>query len=251
MTLIVADIFDADRVALVADTLVTWDPGYRPPMPGTEELAKIVILRDDLAVGIAGKDPHGRIRDVVAMREADVSDLLSMLEEDPVAGFVVATIGPARIWNVADGIAIERTSLGRAWEGDQTAYEDEYLPHFANDFVSDPIPFRQMTSMQWVTSFRRSSVVGGRAMRVVGASDGFRFVADQQFILGEEESIFFAGESPTPGALGIYYPSRKIGGLFRQEAPDSPVEVIASSAAEFRTKAHDEHRQVIRHARPA
>lgn len=183
------------------------------------------------------------------MRDAGVSDLLEMLEEDPVAGFIVASLNPARIWKVAAGLVVEHTSRGHAWEGDQASYEDEYSPHFNGDFVGDSVPFRQMTSMQWVTSFKRSPVVGGMALRVVSTPDGFRFLADQQSIIGGKASVLLAGESPTPGALGIYYPQHRVGGLFRQEAPHLAVEVRARTVEEFRSRAHDEHGQVVHNAR--
>lgn len=249
MTLVVADVFADDQIALVSDTLVTWDPGERVATPGTEELAKLVILRDDLAVGVSGTDPHGRIRDAIAMRDSTVEDVISMLEEDPYAAFIVARLDPVGLWQIEPGRAVEVTARGHAWSGDEAAHDDEYLPRFNREFLNDPLPFRQMTAMQALTSFRRAATIGGRALRVVTDEGRFRFAADAQYVLGVEDSAVAVGEAPTPGAVGVFYAHLGTGGLFRHEAPDLPVRIDARSIDEFCELASVRHGQTLRAAR--
>lgn len=247
MTPIVANIYDSTRIAMASDTKVTWDPGGRAARPGTEELAKIVILRPTLAVGVTGVDPHGRIRDIVSMRDDTVEDLVTMLEDDSHAGFVVAALDPPRLLRVAGGTTEDLTAIGRAWDGDDTAnnhYQGRFLSEWEN--VDVTIPFRQMTAMQALTTWNSVPTVGGHTVRVDGGPEGFHFLPDYQINVGTgETTVFFAGTGATPGAFGLFYAHRGVGGLFRHEEPDEAVEILASSTAEFIRLARTQHRQDV------
>jgi len=63
MTLVVAALRGESRVTLASDTLVTWDDDEHR-RPEESSLAKLAILRPDLAAGVTGRDPHGRLRDL-------------------------------------------------------------------------------------------------------------------------------------------------------------------------------------------
>ena len=208
MTLIVANIYDGDRIAMASDTLVTWDPGARMATPGTDELGKIVIARPLVAIGISGYDPHSRIRDVVAMREEPLGEIIAMLEQDSHAGFVVASLDPLRLVVIDSGTVSDRTEIGQAWSGDISAYST-YQRKFQTEWVGkkeQPVPFRQMTALQWQTSFDVNPNVGGRTLRVSGGhGDAFHFLADQTMSLGSDDrTVFLVGVGRTPGAYGFF-----------------------------------------------
>lgn len=235
MTLVVAAIHDESRVTVASDTLVTWDDDAHRPLQDTS-LAKLAILRPDLAVGVTGRDPHGRLRDLIALRDEPIDVILEQLKEDPVAGFVVAALDPARLWGVRGGAAYDRTPHRMAWDGDPEAHK-EFDRHFTKDWakmsVANDIPFRVMTAMQALTSFRLVSTVEGITLRVGTTDRGFRFTPDRGRVLGGPEWLILVGSDATPGAIGILDVSLGLGQLFRHEAPDEPVRVRATSPDDF------------------
>ncbi|WP_374460221.1 hypothetical protein [Microbacterium sp.] len=253
MTLIVANIYDDDRIAMASDTLVTWDAGERLPTPGTEELGKIVIVRPLLAIGISGYDPHGRIRDVIAMREEPLDEIIAMLQQDSRAGFVVGSLDPLRLVVIDSGTVSDRTEIGQAWSGDKSSYS-AYQEKFQTEWVGkkqQPVPFRQMTALQWQTSFNVNANVGGRTLRVAGGPlDTFHFLADQTVSLGSDDrTVFLVGTGSTPGAYAFFDQNRGVGGLFCHEMPDVPVSVEASTPSEFQQRAQRDYSQEIAYAR--
>lgn len=235
MTLVVATIHDESRITMASDTLVTWDDDARRP-PQDSSLAKLAILRPDLAAGVTGPDPHGRLRDLVALRDEPVDVILEQLSEDPVAGFVVAALEPARLWEVRGGTAYDRTEYRMAWDGDPEAH-DQFNRRFANEWAktsaAHDIPFRVMTAMQALTSFRPASTVGGITLRVGTTVRGFRFIPDRGLVVGGSEWLILVGSDGTPGAIGIFDVRRGLGQLFRHESPDEPITVRAPSPDDF------------------
>ncbi len=246
MTLVVAAIHDESRITMAADTLVTWDDGVRRP-PQDSSLAKLAILRSDLAVGVTGCDPHGRLRDVIALRDEPVDVVLEQLKDDTVAGFVVAALGPARLWEVRSGAAYDRTAHQMAWDGEPEAYK-EFSKRFTNEWVNtsaaNDVPFRVMTAMQALTSFGLVSTVGGITLRVGTTDRGFRFIPDRGFVLGGSAWLIFVGNNPTPGAIGILDVRLGLGQLFPHHAPDDPITVRTTNPSAFVSMAHD-HGQTV------
>ena len=235
MTLVVAAIHDENRITMASDTLVTWDDdAHRPPQDSS--LAKLAILRSDLAAGVSGSDPHGRLRDLIALRDEPIDVILEQLKEDPVAGFVVAELDPARLWEVRGGAAYDRTAHQMAWDGDPEAH-DKFNRRFTNEWVNTPfandVPFRVMTAMQALTSFRPVSTVGGITLRVGTTDRGFRFIPDRGLVLGGPEWLILVGSDATPGAIGILDVSLGLGQLFRHESPDDSTTVRATSPRDF------------------
>ncbi|UPL17494.1 hypothetical protein [Microbacterium aurugineum] len=252
MTLIVANIYDGDRVSIVSDTEVTWDPGTTTAPPGT--IAKIVILRRGLAIGISGPYPEQRIRDVISVRGQPLAEIVEMLEQDTHAGFVIASLEPAQLITVVGGEVNDRTSIGQAWTGDRAAYST-YQSKFLTEWVGKKemdVPFRQMSAMSFQTSFALHDTVGGHTVRVDSDVSGFLFVPDSRVVVGGtiHTTIYFAGSGATPGAFGLFDANRGFGRLFLHEAPDTPVEVLVSSPESFRREALERYKQELLHARP-
>lgn len=235
VTLVVAAIHDKSRITMASDTLVTWDDDARRP-PQDSSLAKLAILRSDVAVGVTGPDPHGRLRDLVALRDEPVEVILEELKDDPIAGFVVAALEPARLWEVRGGAAYDRTAHETAWDGDPKAH-DEYRTRFANEWAktsaANDVPFRVMTAMQALTSFRPVSTVGGITLRVGTTDRGFRFVPDRACVLGGPEWLVLVGNAATRGAVGILDIQLGLGQLFTHESPDDPITIRATSPDDF------------------
>lgn len=280
MSLVVAAIHDGESVTFVGDTKITWDGDPTETLRTYRNaLAKIVLLRDDLAVGVAGAGPETLIRAAVSMRERPVEEVLAGLAAYANAAFIVASLAPPRLWLVADGEVEERTAIGRAWAGDQGAYStfqqkyDEWTHEMG-------VPFRLMSSMQFLTTFDTSSTVGGYTVRAVGsASRGFRFVADQmlrgpwfmqvtdvrleyhedhrhmhQVMTAQvpdgydptpSSAFLLPGRGRTPGALGLIVPESGVGILFTHDDPAEGIHFKASNVQEFTCTALTEYGQEL------
>ena len=249
MTLVVAAIHGADWITMASDTLITWDDDVARA-PEEASLAKLMILRANVAVGVTGKDPHSRLRDLAVLRNEPVDAILDQLQEDPAAGFVVAALEPARLWEVFEGQIRKRTDQQLAWDGDREAY-DIFKRRFETDWMktawAGDIPFRVMTAMQTLTSFRPVPTVGGITIRIGTDDDGFNFIADRGQVLFGPAWLMFIGDGPTRGALGILDSSSNLGQLFRHEAPDEPITVRVATADDFVAAAFS-HGQIVKYS---
>lgn len=237
-------------MTMASDTLVTWDDGTRRPAQDSS-IAKLAILRSDIAAGVTGPDPHGRLRDLVALRDEPVEVIMEQLKDDPIAGFVVAALEPARLWEVRGGAAYDRTAHGTAWDGDPKAHE-EYRRRFATEWAktsaANDVPFRVMTAMQALTSFRPISTVGGITLRIGTTDRGFRFIPDRGFVLGGSEWLILVGSAASPGAIVILDIHLGLGQLFPHELPGDPITISATSPEDFVSIA-EEHGQTVEFAR--
>ena len=264
MSLVVVDCSDDEAHANDdARTRATFD----------EALPKIVLLRPDLAVGVTGDDPHRVIEALASLRDASIDDLLAHLVSQTSASFVVAALKPARLWMVSDGRVDERTTeVHRAWAGDRTAFN-----HFQARFHDWPddtdVPFRLLSSMQWLTSFEAVESVGGYSVRVATVDGGFEFVADWSFVgpwmleaaMSVSDSgaslratvpaggdatthriVLLPGADPTRGALGLLIPEASVGLIFPHEQPWEPLRVASTSPGELAGLAWERHQQVLK-----
>lgn len=235
---------------MVADTKVTWDgDDTRTSDTYANGLAKIVILRHDLAVGVTGYDPHGRIRDLMELREQTTEHILEQLEGDSHARYVIASLDPCKLWVAGGGKLEDRTSIGRAMDGDPYAvelFQRRYNTDWLDASEAASIPFRLMTAMQYLTSFGPVSSVGGFTLRATGGpGDGFSFIPDRMISIPGSELIVFVGAGDTRGAVGMLDPQKGAGPLFTHESPDTAVWIEAASAAEFVRRARELHRQTL------
>ncbi|MCP2264631.1 hypothetical protein ACFQHV_15775 [Promicromonospora thailandica] len=273
MTLVVADIHDGDRITMVSDTKITWAGDVTKTRHTYENaLAKIVILRADLAVGVAGNDPHGTIRLLTEVRDVTVDEMLERLRLERHAEFVIAALDPARLWMVRDGNVEPRTGGIRAWCGDGDAYS-EFQEKYHQWGEGQEVPFLLMSSEQGLTSFDSVSTVGGYTIRASGTpTEGFLFPPDRMALMPEmqvtsarfehgnlkltlevppggdptvSELIVFAGRGRTRGAIGLLHPLANAGRLFRHEHPYESVTVPASTPDEFVRIALEDHGQEV------
>lgn len=270
MSLTVAAIHDDSLITLVADTKVTWDGDEaKNRQTFANAMPKIVLLQQDVAVGVTGKDPDRVIEELVRRRDLPVEALLDLLARTPSAAFVVAALDPARLWMVADGDVDDRTEIRRAWAGDQSAYE-----MFQQRALEWPdgteTPFILLSSMQWLTSFNPVPSVGGYTLRA-GSGDGrFGFLADQAWVgpwltelvqpvdsqsvvlsvpPGGDSSthhvLLLPGTGATTGALGIFIPETAVGLLFTHDRPWEAVRVDATDSRRFIESAFLSHKQTL------
>jgi hypothetical protein len=271
VSLVVAQIHDGG-ISLVADTKITrcgdeaWTRRvFRNALP------KLVIMRDDIAVGFAGEDPAGVLQRLVGLRGQAVKELLASVARIDSASFVVATLAPApRLWRVSAGKWEERSAVGRSRAGDHDAYElfQQRYHEWPEEVAAD---FRLMSSMQWLLSFDPVPSVGGYLTRVATSLEGFRFVADPMVVgpwfleglsqvtpegfklmlevpVGGDSSGYqvlpAVGRPPTVEALAYYVPQARVAWLFRHEAPWESVTLQIGSIAELLESAAD-HGQTL------
>lgn len=96
MSLVVGEIHDG-RISLVADTKVTHAGDDRSTRHVFENaFPKLLILRDDLCVGLAGNDPEGVAESLLAVRSEPVEQVLSIAEALVHASFGGASLVPLR-----------------------------------------------------------------------------------------------------------------------------------------------------------
>ena len=276
MSLVVASIHDDDRVTMVCDTKVTFfDRAGHVDEAKTrrtyfEALPKIVLLRPDLLVGITGDEPHEAIEDLIARRHQPLGDLIDHMATVSSTGYVVATLNPARLWNVDQGYIEERTAIRRAWSGDQSAY-DHFRSRWAEWPEGTDVPFLLTSSMQSLTSFDPVSSVGGITLSASSQEDGFHFDPGFTFVgppylqldgvtsiddtvtlrasvpeggdLTTHRVFVLPGADPTRSALGILIPESGTGLLFRHSRPWEPTSVDTTSSATLVERAAELHQQ--------
>lgn len=266
MTLIVAAIHDGDQVTMASDTKISfYDRAGLADERRTRDtyfnaFPKIVLLRSDLIVGVAGDDPNVVIEDLVTHRSDDAEALLEYLVSVSGAEFVVAATSPTRLWSVRDGQVDDRTDVGRAWGGDPRAYDV-----FRNAWEQWPdgmdVPFLLMSSMQFLTTFDPVASVGGFTLIATSHQDGFHFQSRTEHIgpsrlelnavdvspghttlrMGlprggdatTHEVHVLPGLDPTRGSLGFLIPQAGAGLLFRHERPWAAVQLKSSTPQEL------------------
>jgi hypothetical protein len=250
VSLVVGQIHDGG-ISLVADTKITHkfdDTWTRQVFKNA--LPKLMILRDNFAVGITGDNPDIGIRRLVEFRDQPVEDLLNVMANISYASFVVAVLGSSpQLWKVSAGSTEERSSVGRCWSGDHDPYEFFQQRYHEWPEKMDSA-FRLMSSMQWLLSFNPVDSVGGYLTRVATTSEGFRFIADPVIVapclLGSGFQILPAvGRSPTAGALAYYIPQAGVSLLFCHESPWKAVTLKTNSMPDLIQSAATKHRQAL------
>ena len=260
MSLVVGEVHDGG-VSLVADTKVTHrHEDSRTRQVFENALPKLVLLREDLCVGIAGNDPVGTLTTLVDNRARSLQDLTELAVATPHASFVIAALGPSpQLWQVRAGRAENRSSVGRAWVGDHDAYEIFQEQYAQWPDGVDPA-FRLLSSLQWLLTWNQVPSVGGYHTRVATTPQGFRFMADATNVGPEELHGFAAiddgkltlhlrptadgdqsflpllcavGRPPTFGALAYYVAPAGLALLFSHSAPMEPIAFRARSLAEL------------------
>lgn len=258
MTLVVG-VIDGHAVHLVGDTKVTYDEdAVRTARVFTEAVVKIVLLRDDLAVGVSGDYPRETIEDLLKFRNSAPEVVVNHLERVAHGDYLVAALHPPRLWTVTDRASEAATEGALAWVGDQEAYT-----HFTRLFDStagEPTPSRLRSSMHnLVSPIGPVATVGGFAVAASSTSGAFRFLAGTftiapraianasinssgnvvlRITARNNLSDWFSGSThpgkdATPGALGIYIHGAKAGVLFSHSQPHLAVTIPASDPERF------------------
>lgn len=272
MSLVVGEIHDG-RISLVADTKVTYAGDDRSTRHVFENaFPKLLILRDDLCVGLAGNDPEGVAESLLAVRSGPLEQVLVIAEALVHASFVVASLGPApRLLQVDQGSTQDRTEIGRAWVGDVSAYE-VFQQRYSEWPPGIEVPFLLISSLQWLLSFGTVSSVGGYLTNVGSGAGGFRYVPQVTHIGPEElagladvvddrlqlhlavpaggdtssASLLCAvGTPPTVGALAYVLAPAGVGLLFPHDAPHQPIVMKVASIDELIERAASDHGQQL------
>ncbi len=251
MTLIVGAI-DGDAVTITGDTKVTYDEDpIKTASLFDEALPKVILLRDNLAVGVAGAGPARMIEDLLEHRDDDIIEVLGHLRSERDGAFVVGALGPAQLWEVRDGKVIEVPSGQRAWAGDETAFRDFEKLADAWTPGTDEY-FRLKSSMdQFVGPLGRSKSVGGFGITAISESGVFRYAPAPFTIFGTDDVLdvysgrVIPGDVPTPGAVGIYVERAGAGRLFTQDRTATGVKIVAPDRAAFIREAFEQHGQAL------
>ena len=206
---------------------------------------KVLIVRDDLAVGYAGDDPDFALEVIVGLRKEPIDAALNTLEDVDGLSFLVGSLKPEpRLWHVARGKSEERTQYRRGWigDGDMSAFLESY--HQWPDETD--VSFKLLSSMQDHISFGRTPSVGGFHTRVGTVENGFRYAGDTTMIgFGDLSQICVPGQEPTAGALAYWIPQWRLARLFTQNEPWNPHNLEVGSIPELVSRARDEYGQIL------
>jgi hypothetical protein len=267
VTLVAATIHDG-HITMVADTKVTFTDYRGHPLEAWNRdtyfraLPKIVLLRGDLMVGVAGEDAARVIERLLTQRDASVDGVLEHLALEVDAEFVVAALSPPRLWEVKAGVVDDRSTLPRrGWAGDPKAYE-VFRESIEAPGMDDVVVCAQLEmGLRTLTSFDPVKSVGGLLLEASSRSGEFRFRPYFMRVMPpymEVESIVQTGNTLTlrlvvpdgadattfqiivvpgaeqnPGALGFLIPETGKGLVFPQDRPWASDVVVAQSVEEL------------------
>ncbi|WP_018352090.1 hypothetical protein [Longispora albida] len=276
MTLVVAQVVE-DRISLISDTMITFGLDEATGAFDEEKtqdvfgnaLPKLIILRKDLVIGMAGADLGWAARELVAMRGADPQNILDVLTEFDEVDFVLGSVSAAgpRLWRVSRREVDDRTTVGTAWIGHEPAY-DVYRRLYRQWPPGMDTEFLMQSSMQGVINVYRAEFVGGYTLRVTVSTQATQFVATPTQLLGGslakklapadgearltgQPTAFYGGylmavgTQDTFGALGTYLPGRSLGFVFTHDEPWRGQRITAHSMPDFLRLARDELGQVL------
>lgn len=251
MTLIVGAV-DGETVTITGDSKVTYDDDpIRTARLFDEALPKVLILRDRLAVGIAGPGPARMIEDLLDRRDDDIVDVLGHLRTERDGAFVVGALDRAHLWEVRDGKIIDVPAGQHAWAGDEGAFRDFETLASAWPPGTDEY-FRLKSSMdQFVGPLGRAKSVGGFGITATSGSGQFRYASAPFTIFGTDNLLdtysgrVIPGGGDTPGALGIYIQRAEAGRLFPEGQPTRGVKIVAPDTRSFIDRAHADFGQTL------
>lgn len=244
MTLVVADIKNG-RISAASDSL-----SYRPGDPSfnrqvySNARPKLLILRADLMVGVAGDDFWRTCEELVKIRNLPVVEVLERAKQltgvHPLGikrELIVGALGPARLWQVKAGVAVDvGDGLGRAWIGDLDAFNRFYSLERSLEGLQLDAP------MQSLSNLGGNPVVGGVVVRVDTCDHGFgyRSTPAQLFEPAEKATFRYDGHTltinasfnvlplnirvltgvdPSRGALAVHFCGGGIGYLYPDDRP--------------------------------
>jgi hypothetical protein len=248
MSLVEAGIDTDGRVFMVADTKVTWsDDEARTNHPFKNAVPKIVILGQNLGVGITGEDPETALADLVAHKSLELEELLTHLQGQVRNGFVVAALSPPRLFRVGDGLITPEDNPPRAWDGDPDAHEAFKRLELGRGMDRMSLDFKLVSGMDSLVHWRTVASVGGLSLTLLGTDDaGFRFVPRSVTVFEPHggSSAYYArvvpGGPATRGALGIWVDGARTGLLFAEPEPQVRVKIKASNFDHFIQQAQDQ-----------
>lgn len=197
-----------------------------------------MLLRDDLAVGVAGDFPDRVIKKMLAVRGEPTDDVLKALRSDDRCDYVVASLDPIRIWRVRHGEAEECDLAHRTFVGDRAAF-GRFQDLCAGWIPADSQAVKMRAAMdQLVSPFGGLPSVGGFATAVTSRGGKFRFLPKEFYIAGDSlfdgyHGLQLPGADTTPGANAIYIPRARAGRVFPHEDPSAGLKITAATVEEF------------------
>jgi hypothetical protein len=272
MSLVVAQVHEG-LISLVSDTKVTrvGHDGFTRHV-FENAFPKLLILRDNLCVGLAGNDPENVADALIGARHQSVEDIARKAGSMPHASIIVASLLPEpQLLQIVQGSIEDRTSLGRAWVGDPDAYSI-FQQRYSGWPAGVEEPFLLVSSLQWLLSFGSIPSVGGYLTHIASTSNGFRYVPQTSFVGPEmlnsaagmvngnvevrfstppsgdttvHSHLCAVGVHPTPGALAYLLAPVGVAVLFPHDAPHKPIKMSVQSIGELVHRALAEHGQSL------
>lgn len=274
MTLVAA-ILHEGVFSFVGDTKVTWNhDALRTADLYTEARVKIVLLREDLAVAVAGDAPQELIEDLEPMRSLSAGALIQLLQykkrdDDQDRDYLVASLEDMQLWRVCGPeFRVDEVPAGQlAGIGDMQAFAVYEAAVMAGP--AEEMPIRMTDAMAALVINPAYPSVGGYVVSAASAPEGFRFVLSGVAIAPEvvaevsqpvsggptiltleapagpsdwHAAWVLPGAGKTPFAVGLHFDEAGVGLLFRQGAFHKPEKVLdVPRPLDFAKKADAEH----------
>ena len=188
MSLVVAGIAQSGGIHAVAESKITWDNDpLRTAQVWRNPWRKLLILRADLVVGVTGSGFEEACQHLVNAARHGTADHVAWAASDlSEADIIVGALNPLHLMRTRFGQRLDETASGRAWAGDESAYERFQgweSPHFGGvDELGLQAP------MQTLANLDTHGSVGGYTMRVDTYNDAFSFTPTPMAIPGALEA---------------------------------------------------------------
>lgn len=233
MSLVVAGIGVSGGIHAVAETKITWgDDPLRTTQVWQNPWRKLLILRSDLVIGVTGSGYEDACQHLVDAARHGTADQVSWAAADlSESDVILGSLNPLRLMRTRFGERLDETASGRAWAGDELAYEK--FQSLESATFGDVEELGLQAPMQSLANLGRHGSVGGYTLRVDTHGDIFRFTPTPMVVPGLFEACVLAGTSSTPGAFGIHLPRSEAGYLYSQDRPWEPIEIKAKTCGDM------------------
>jgi len=278
MTLCIADRDRPGHLYLAADSLKTWphfasdktDEQRTLRRTFTDPFPKLVLLRPDLCVAVAGDDPEGSVELLCEFRESSIAEIHRACSQRSGASFIVASATDGTTTTIVNGSLRTSVEPIAGWVGDERAF-GQFRRFHDGVTVEEPRPPRALQAIGQLIEHRLSSTVDGFLLTAFANRSSFELNGVSKTVHSEntyvspvrhddttvtvrmtpenpddiQSHVIFGGRDLTPGATGFLIVEAGVAVLFRHDRPWEAIRESVATPDDFVAWAKDEHGQTI------
>lgn len=265
MTLVAGCRF-ASGILLVGDTKITHSSERTTAESVVEApFPKVVLLSEDIAVGVAGLDPRAHVKNLTSLRGEPAESVLDYATSQMEASFVVARLSGNEIWEIDQGNIDVVNGSDIATVGDSQSCKVFGANLARWDEAGTPRHQGVVFSLSHMVVMGGSSAVGGYMISAVGHEGKFRLsgIAQATIYPGESTQQLAAkgllpsdglriqdwqvlhGAGQTYAASAFFLASLQRAVLYTHESPWVGVDIAAASRSDLAQTAESRYSQAI------